>query len=187
VLWETPWNGSSNSTASASQTIQVADDRLLVSKGYSGGAQLLSIKHEAAKTGGEGESKLQGNGEWTIEKVWQNHGVLKTKQNNVIVKDDCIYGLSDGLMQCVDLKTGKLRWRGADYGHGQLLRIGDVLLVLTEEGEAALVEFNPAKFVELAKIQAIRDKTWNNPALSGNLLVIRNTKEAACYELPLAR
>jgi outer membrane protein assembly factor BamB len=107
VLWETPWDGSSYSTASASQTIQVADDKLFVSKGYSvGGGALFSIKHNPEKAGGEGE--------WTITKLWNNHRVLLTKQNNVIIKDGSVYGLSDGVLQCVDLDSGKRRWAGED-------------------------------------------------------------------------
>ena len=44
VLWEAKWDGSSNSAASASQTVQVDDEHLFVSKGYSmgGGACLKS-------------------------------------------------------------------------------------------------------------------------------------------------
>ena len=53
-------------------------------------------------------------------------------------------------------------------------------------GAVALVELNPNEFHELARFQAIDGKTWNNPVISGNLLLVRNAQEAACYELPLA-
>ncbi len=46
---------------------------------------------------------------------------------------------------------------------------------------------NSEAFHELAKFQALEGKTWNNPALSGDLLLVRNAQEAACYELPLAK
>jgi hypothetical protein len=29
-------------------------------------------------------------------------------------------------------------------------------------------------------------QTWNNPALSGRMLLVRNDQETACYELPAA-
>ena len=38
VLWETKWDGSSNSSASASQTVPVDDEHFFVSKGYSAAA-----------------------------------------------------------------------------------------------------------------------------------------------------
>src|SRR5262249_16219715 len=88
-------------------------------------------------------------------------------------------------LQCVDIQTGKKCWAGDDYGHGQVLRIGDTLLVTGEDGVVALVEFNPVAFHEFAKLQAINGKTWNNPAISGNRLLVRNAEEAACFEVPL--
>ena len=173
VLWETKWDGSSNSSATASQTVPIAPNRFFVSKSYSGGGAVFELSRDDA-------------GAWAVNKVWFNHRVLLTKQNNVIVKDGSVYGLSDGVLQCVDLENGKRRWAGTDYGHGQLLRVGDLLLIVTEAGEVALVDLNPTEFKEFSTFQAIEGKTWNNPALSGNRLLVRNGEEAACYELPLA-
>jgi outer membrane protein assembly factor BamB len=48
----------------------------------------------------------------------------------------------------------------------------------------ALVEANPKELVELGSIQALTDKTWNNLCLYGHKLLVRNAREAACYELP---
>jgi outer membrane protein assembly factor BamB len=173
VLWETKWDGSSNSSATASQTVPIAQNRFLVSKSYSGGGAVFELSRG-------------DDGTWAVNKIWQNHRVLLTKQNNVIVKDGFVYGLSDGVLQCVDLENGKRSWAGADFGHGQLLRVGDLLLVVTESGEVALVDLNPDEFKEFSTFQAIDGKTWNNPALSGNRLLVRNGEETACYELPLA-
>jgi outer membrane protein assembly factor BamB len=172
-LWETKWDGSSNSSATASQTVQIAQNRFFVSKGYSGGGAVFELSRDDAGT-------------WTANKVWLNHRVLLTKQNNVVIKDGYVYGLSDGVLQCVDLQNGHRQWAGEDFGHGQLLRVGDLLLVMTESGEVVLVDLNPSEFKELSRFQAIDGKTWNNPALSGNHLLVRNGEEAACYELPLA-
>lgn len=175
VLWETKWDGSSNTSATAPQTVQVADDKFFVSKGYSMGGGALFQLHKA------------DDGTWTVEELWHNHRVLKTKFNNVVIVDGSVYGLNDGILECVNLATGEERWAGDEYGHGQLLRVGDLLLVTQEWGAVALVALDPAAFKELTRFQAIEGKTWNNPALSGNLLLIRNAQEAACYELPLAQ
>ena len=60
-----------------------------------------------------------------------------------------------------------------------------MLLVLAEDGRLALVEADTDAFKELSSIQALEGKTWNNLCLYGNLLLIRNSQEAACYELPI--
>ena len=69
------------------------------------------------------------------------------------------------------------------YGHGQVLLVNDLLVVQAETGEIVLVEASPKGFHKLGEIPAFKSKTWNNPALAGGRLFVRNDQEAACYEL----
>ncbi len=54
-----------------------------------------------------------------------------------------------------------------------------------ETGELALVEASPEEHRELSRMAALPGKTWNPPALSGRLLLVRNNRQAVCYELPV--
>ena len=63
--------------------------------------------------------------------------------------------------------------------------IGDKILVISEAGELVLLAADPKKYRELAQMQAIEGITWNNPAISGRYLLVRNGQEAACFELPV--
>ena len=94
------------------------------------------------------------------------------------------FALSEGILECVELKSGRRRWKSGRYGHGQILGVGDLLLVLSEEGELHLVELNAKRFTHLGSIQALSGKTWNNLCLYGKRLLVRNGEEAACIELP---
>jgi outer membrane protein assembly factor BamB len=169
-LWSHPWPGRSNGPASTSQTHVIGPDRLLLSKGYGIGAELIEVK-------------LVG-GTWQVESLEKNSRVLKTKHTNVTVIGEHAYGLSDGVLECVEIATLEPKWKKGRYGHGQVLGVGDKILVLGEKGELALIAADPEEFRELGKIQALEGQTWNNLCLTGKLLLVRNAEEAACYELP---
>jgi outer membrane protein assembly factor BamB len=184
VLWRFAWPGKTNMDGSASQARVVGDDRVFVSKGYTRGAALYQFDAEklrqARDSGNATEPKLIWN------KTTNKKTVLKTKHSNVCIRDGYVYGLDEDILQCVELATGRQRWKGGRYGQGQLLLIDDLLLVQAEDGRVLLVEANPEKHVELASIRALEgEPCWNCPALAGRYLLVRNKDEAACYELPL--
>jgi outer membrane protein assembly factor BamB len=179
VLWEHPWGSANDTTGSASQPIPLPGDRLFLSKGYGVGSSLVAIRHDA-------------NGGFDIQPLWTPRikRVMKTKFCNVVVRDGYVYGLDDVLLECIELETGKVQWkkrRSPEFGHGQIMLIGDVILVLSEFGELALVEVTPERYTELASMQVLDDAhvTWNTPAFAPPYLLVRNAREAACYRLPI--
>lgn len=177
VLWSHPWPGSSNTSASCSNPTPIGEDSVLLSKGYGGGAMLLRLQPPQPTS--EAQPTL------VAEPVWSNSRVLKTKFTNVCVSGDYAYGLSDGALECVHLPDGQSQWkqpRRGRYGHGHVLIVEDVLLVLSETGELATVALDPNGYRELGRFQAIEGKTWNPPAVVGNLFVVRNAQEVAVWE-----
>lgn len=167
MLWEYSWPGEMPKCANP---MPIGDDRVFISTGYGLDCVMLQVK--------------SGGGKLTVTELWKNKR-MKTKFTNVVVRDGFVYGLDDGIMQCLDLTTGDQKWKGGRYGHGQVLLVGDVLLVTTESGEVVLVEAKPTKHRELGRFAALTGKTWNNAALAGRYLLVRNAQEAACYELPV--
>ncbi len=170
-LWSTPWPGSSSGSASVSQPIVVDESHILISKGYGEGAKFLQVG--------------QVDGQWQVETIWANNRVLRTKFTSCVVKDGYAYGLSDGILECVALSDGQRQWKNGRYRQGQVLLVGEHLLITSEAGEIVLVKIDPQNFDELARLQVIGDVTWNTAALSGNRLLMRNSDEAACVILPM--
>jgi outer membrane protein assembly factor BamB len=56
--------------------------------------------------------------------------------------------------------------------------------VQAEKGFVALVKASPERLEEVSRLDALHAKTWNPPALAGRWLLLRNDREAVCYELP---
>lgn len=179
-IWEYEWPSDSGGEAASSQPVPLGDDRLFLSKGYGHGSTVVKVSSD------------QDGDNWELTPQWRGglKTVMKTKMGNVVVRDGYVYGIDDVNLQCVELETGKKMWkkrRRPKFGHGQIMLIGDALLVLTEFGEVVLIDVLPDKYRELASMRVFADTqiTWNNPAFAPPYLLVRNAEEVACYELPI--
>jgi outer membrane protein assembly factor BamB len=163
VLWEHPWK-----SFPIVQPAQIANGDLLLS-GQNGTGRI---------------AVAQGPLGWTVEERWTSIG-LKPYFNDFVVHRGHAYGFDGRILASLDLEDGKRKWKGGRYGNGQLVLLPDqdLLLVLSEQGELALVEATPDQFTELARFPAIEGKTWNHPALAGDVLLVRNDQEMAAFRL----
>ncbi len=189
VLWSHPWPGVQPKVA---QPVQVGENRVLVSAGYGVGSELLEIEaHEADQSPDAAEAERDSEGElerqrtYSVSALWRSPR-LKAKFTNVVLHEGYVYGLDDGVLTCLDPETGARMWKRGRYGHGQVILVGDLLLVQSEDGEVVLVEASPEELRELGRFRALDRKAWNSPALAGSYLLVRNHEEAAVFELPLA-
>jgi outer membrane protein assembly factor BamB len=169
LLWEYDWPGSTRIV----QPGRTADGDLLFSRGVSTGMRRVRLAR-----GGEG---------WRIEERWTSTG-LKPYYSDFVVHEGHAYGFDGNLLAAIDVETGERVWKGGRYGGGQLVLLPeqDLLLVVSERGELALVRAVPGAFEEVARIAALEGKTWNHPVVVGDLLLVRNSEEMAAFRLPAA-
>lgn len=167
VLWSFAWPGT---MPKSSQPIAAGPDRILVTSSYGMKSHLLEIKTDGAGT-------------MSAMPVWTGASP-RTKFSSVSITAGFAYGLDEGTLACVDLKNGDRRWRDGRYGYGQHVFVDGLLLFQSEPGFIALVRPNPDRLDEIARIPALHSMTWNPPALAGRWLLVRNDKEAVCFELP---
>ncbi len=166
VLWEYPWGVGQPHVA---VPVVVSTNRVLFSSGYGVGAELLEIQ-------------AGPDGKLAATRVWQSRK-MKAKFANPVQRDGFLYGLDDGILACLDLKDGAQRWKEGRYGHGQGLLVGNLLLLMAENGELVLLQPKPESPNELGRFRVFSGKTWNPIALAGDLLLVRNDLEAACLRL----
>jgi outer membrane protein assembly factor BamB len=96
---------------------------------------------------------------------------------------DHVYGFNETQLTCLDLRTGKVRWKESGFRKGSLIRAGGSLIVLGEEGRLALVEANPEKFHELATARVFSSRCWTLPAMAQGRLFLRDEEKAVCLKL----
>ncbi len=167
VLWKYSWKTQDRIVQPA-----LIDENNLLLSGSGNGMQRVNVRKDP-----EG---------WKTELVWTGRGI-KPSWNDFVIHKGYAYGFTGPYFACMDLKNGKRVWRGERYaGHLLLLTDQDMIIVLSEKGEIALVQTLPGGFRELGKIQGIEGKTWNLPVLLGNVLLVRNAVEMAAYLLPAA-
>lgn len=169
LLWSVDWPDPGGERVTPPLVLD--GDRVLVSAGYGVGSRLLRVDSL-------GE-------DFAIELLWESRR-LKSKFAPMVSRDGVVYGLDDGVLVALDPRSGERLWKQGRYGHGQMILVGEHLLIQSESGDVVLVAADPSEHRELARLAALSGKTWNPPALSGHLLLVRNNREAACYELPLA-
>ena len=172
LLWEHRWPG-----IGIVQPALTADGDVLISMISSGAAPIGTRRIAVAHTPGG----------WTIEERWTSVR-LKPSFSDFVVHDGHAYGFDGSFLACIDVEDGTRKWKGGRYGSGQLVLLPDqdVLLVVSERGELALVGAAPDQFTELARFQAIEGKTWNQPVLVGDILLVRNGQEMAAFRLSRA-
>ena len=138
---------------------------------------------------GYGMGRIQltsSEGKLSAKELWTSLH-MKGDFNDAVVYQNHAFGFDGSIFACIDLETGKRTWKRGRYGSGQVLLLEDTghLLVISEAGELVLLKADPTKHTELAKVSALEGKTWNHPVLIGDRLYIRNSQEAACFQLEL--
>jgi outer membrane protein assembly factor BamB len=171
ILWKHAWDGDG-----IVQPAVTADGDVLLGSGSGMGSKVGILRLAVAK-GGSG---------WNTTERWTSYD-LNPYFNDFVVHKDHAYGFDGSEISCIETKNGAGKWKGGHYGQGQLVLLSDqdLLLVLSETGDVALVKAAPDQFVELARFKAIEGKTWNHPVLVGDILLVRNSEEMAAFRMSL--
>jgi outer membrane protein assembly factor BamB len=169
-LWSYDWPTSTDQAARIVQPAVVGESDVLVGTPFEKGTRRVHVEYDGDK--------------WSTKDVWESE-TFKPYFNDFVVHDGHLYGFNGNFFTCLSLADGSVKWKERGYGSGQALLLADqnLLVVVTEKGEVALVETNPAKRTELARIQAIDGKTWNHPVIAHGKLFVRNATEMACFQL----
>ena len=172
-LWFYEWT---NQTANVAQPLVFDDGRVFVDGGYGVGGVMLRVWLK--------------NGKWNTTELWKNNR-LRCKFSSPVYHDGHIYGIDEsaGSLACLDVNDqGRLNWKDGRYGNGQILLIGDLILIESEHGKLVLVDANPEKWHEVASFQALEGrKNWNYLTVAHGRAYVRNEEKMACYELPLEK
>ena len=166
-LWRQKYDFSVSTAASP----LVEGNLVYCSAGYGVGAGLYSV-----------------SGNSTTQRVWRKNAKLMNHWSTPIVHDGHLYGIFEfkkygrAPLNCVDLKTGKIKWSQRGFGPGNCILVGDKLVVLSDAGEVVVVKARTDEYEELSRTDVLDGKCWSTPAYSDGRIFVRSTVEGACLE-----
>ena len=141
---------------------------------YGGKSIWVKLNHDEAS---EGENK------WNSSVEWENRSQAYMS-SPVVIGSNAYLHLRNQKFTCLDLKTGETLWE-TDRKFGKywsIVRQGDRLLALDQEGVLFLIEANPDEFKLLDERKISDQETWAHLAVAGSEVIIRDQKGISVYE-----
>ncbi|MDB6037653.1 MAG: Pyrrolo-quinoline quinone [Verrucomicrobiales bacterium] len=169
LKFEFPWRARNSASVNAATPL-VIGNKIFLSASYQTGAALLEIVEANPK------------------KIWSADDVLSNHYSTSVYHDGFVYGF-DGRQEqgqsfvCLELATGKNKWREERFGAGTVIISGDQLVVLTEKGELILAPASAKEFKPTARAQILGSGVRSYPALANGLLYARDKQNLACFDL----
>jgi outer membrane protein assembly factor BamB len=165
----------------------VKDDLVYITAGYNAGCNLVQV----ANSGGKFTPKDIYNA--------KARKLMKNDHGGVVLVDGYIYGYSDGLgWVCQELKSGKELWseRNQLDGKGSLTCAEGMLYLLSDRGEACLIEASPKGWTEkgrftLPELSPSHENrpthqsalVWTHPVVANGRLYLRDQELIYCYSV----
>ena len=145
-------------------------DQIFISASYGAGASLFRFKESGPEVIWSGEESLSNHYATSV----QHHGFLYGWHGRQ--EEGCE-------LRCVELQTGKGRWKEPGLKAGSVTLAGDELLVLTEKGLLLRAPATPDGFKTTARVQALPFDVRAYPALANGLLFARSKDRLFCLDL----
>lgn len=156
-----------DASVNAATPVACGEGRLLFSAAYDVGAGLWQWD----KTGQK------------LTNLWKKTDVLDSHYTTPVYHEGHVYGLhgrqeSGMSLRCISVADGSVVWEAPDtLAGGTLIRVGDKILLHSEDGELWIFKAAPAKFELLSRSQITRAGHRSHAAFSHGLLYARDAEK----------
>jgi outer membrane protein assembly factor BamB len=148
------------------------DGLLFVSAAYGGGSRVLRVTRSGERT--------------DIEELWHSR-LMRLHFGNAIRLGDFVVGSSGDFgpapLTAIDVHSGQVLWRNRSLARASLLRAGERLILLDEDGQLALASATREGLQLHAKFQLFDGLSWTVPTLDGAALYARDRKQIVALDL----
>jgi outer membrane protein assembly factor BamB len=169
LLWRD--DSAANTTANCSSPL-VAGNFVFTSSNYGAGGSLVKLSANDAK----------------VNAVLVYHTrEMNSHHGEMVIVDGLLYGSSEpGILTCLDLMTGKVKWRSRSAGKGSITCADGRLYLRAEDGTVLLIEATGAGYRELGRFQQPKRSNslaWSHPVVAAGKLFLCDQDRIFCYDL----
>jgi outer membrane protein assembly factor BamB len=169
IAYSKHWRSRMNASVNAASPV-IADDLIFLSACYGTGAIVLRV------------------GTDQIDELWHSDDVMSNHYNTCVQNKGYLYGFdgrqeAGARLRCVELKTGKVRWKDDQTGCGSIILADGNLIILNEHGQLVLVEATPDAYREKARAQLLTAPCRSPLALASGRLYARDSQRLVCWNL----
>ncbi len=111
---------------------------------------------------------------------------MRNHHGGVVLVGDHVYGFDEGVLKCIELKTGREVWADRSVGKGAVAYADGHLYCRSENGPIALVEAMPEGYREKGRFDQpdrSRRQAWPHPVVFGGKLYIRDQDVLLCFDV----
>lgn len=170
LLWKFAHGNSEQ--VNVAQPVVVGEGRLFVSSAYDGQCRVIAVEKN-------------GSG-FAAREVWSNR-LMRVHHGNVVAMGGMVLGANGDFgpvpLTAVDAASGKLLWRDRTFPKATMVKMGERVLILDEEGTLALAVPRTGGLEVLGKAAVLHSTSWTPPAVVGTRVFVRDRKEIAAYSL----
>jgi outer membrane protein assembly factor BamB len=128
---------------------------------------------------------IKSGNNWTTEQVWENKEVPMYMSTPVLVGDR-LFGFSSrnsGQFFCLEASSGAILWKseGRQGKNASLLKAGDLLFLLTDEGKLIVAKNNPNIFEPVTQYAVGEGQTWSHPIILESKILIKDNSSLSMW------
>lgn len=121
--------------------------------------------------------------EYSVEELWKSRESVRT-YNTSVYHEGYIYGYSARFINCIDVKTGELKWKSRPPGDGFLILVdGHLVIVNKRQGSIHIAKASPEGYEELTSLDVLDGLTWNPPSFAGGKIYARSLTHIAAIDI----
>jgi outer membrane protein assembly factor BamB len=135
--------------------------------------------------------KTGKNGEVGFKPIWKNRGKMECHYSTPVAYGDYLFGFHGrqergANLHCIKLSDGEMEWSDDSVAMGHLIRVGDRILCISENGEFVLFLASSDSFKPILRQQVLGSGRAHF-AYSNGKIIARDKRRMRCLDMVSAR